>query len=175
MKLCVLILAVMLWIPVSAQDLNWQNWTDGYGAVKSKKRPAIIDFYTDWCKWCKVMDEKTFRDPAVTAMLKKSFVTMRINPETSKETIGYDNKQFSAAEFAQGLGVQGYPALAFMDKEGKFITLLPGFIPPETFIQLLKYVKDECYAKNVSFDDYQKNGGKCAGGKAPKPPDKGKP
>jgi thioredoxin-related protein len=171
MKFTFMVMLFVFAALISAEELNWQGWNDGYAAVKTKKKPAIIDFYTDWCKWCKVMDEKTFHDPQVAAMLKKNFITMRINPETSTETIKYDNKEFKPAEFAQGLGVQGYPALAFMDGQGKFITLLPGFIPPETFIQLLKYVKDGCYAKNVSFDDYQKNGGKCKAGSA----DKGKP
>jgi thioredoxin-related protein len=161
MKQLFFILPLMICASVFSADVNWQNWTDGFAAVNAKKKPAIIDFYTDWCKWCKVMDEKTFKDPKVSAMLKKSFVTMRINPETSKETINFDKKKYTPSEFVQVLGVQGYPALAFMDKKGKFITLVPGFTPPESFILLLQYVKDECYTKNISFEDYQKNGGNC--------------
>jgi thioredoxin-related protein len=159
MKLIIIILLSMY--ALFAEEVKWLGWGDGYSLVLTKKKPAVIDFYTDWCKWCKVMDEKTFKEDKVSAMLKKSFVAMRINPETSKETIRYDGKEFNPMQFAQALGVQGYPALVFMDKQGKIITMLPGFFPPETFIELLKYVKAECYAQNVSFEDYQKQKVKC--------------
>jgi thioredoxin-related protein len=164
-KTILLFLPLLITLSFCAQapkyDLKWYNWTDGIAQVKAKKKPAIVDFYTDWCKWCKVMDEKTFNEKTIKAMLKKDFICMHINPETSKETITFDGKTFKPMEFAQALGVQGFPALVFVDKEGKLITLIPGFIPPEQFIQYLHYIKDECYAKNVKFEDYEKNGGKC--------------
>lgn len=161
MKRTFFIAICLMALPLFAEELKWYNWTDGIAAVKKMKKPAIADFYTDWCKWCKVMDEKTFHDAKVFAMLKKNFICVRLNPETSTETIAFDGKIFKPGEFAQALGVQGYPALVLVDKNGKLITLVPGFIPPETFIQMLQYVKDECYSKNISFEDYQKNPGKC--------------
>ncbi len=152
---------IFAFISIFPNEIQWKNFTNGYKDVLSKKKPAIIDFYTDWCHWCKVMDEKTFNDAKVKEKLVKNFVSMRINPEQSKETISYEGKQYSAMEFIQALGIQGFPALAFMDNKGKLITLIPGYVPPEVFIQLLNYISDECYAKGMPFEEWQKKAGKC--------------
>ncbi|OGJ89465.1 MAG: hypothetical protein A2487_12710 [Candidatus Raymondbacteria bacterium RifOxyC12_full_50_8] len=149
-----------------AGDLSWNNFTDGYAKIKGQKKAGIIDFYTDWCHWCKVMDQKTFNDPEVKKKLMGRFVSIRINPETSKEVITYQGKVYTPMEFAGALGVRGFPAIAFINKKGDFITMLPGYIPPETFINILSYVDDECYEKQVSFDDYMKKTGTCQDAKA---------
>ena len=161
MKQFLLILVVGIVTLINGADLTWSGFGDGYALVKAKKKPAIIDFYTDWCMWCKTMDEKTFHDPLVMSKLKKEFVTMRINPETSKETINFDGKSFTPAQFAQALGVQGYPAIAFMDGNGQFIALVPGYSPPDKFLDMLTYVKDECYTKKVTMEEWTKKGKKC--------------
>ena len=162
MKSLIALLIGLLAVGLFAEDVKWMGFNEGVAQVKAKKKPAVVDFYTDWCGWCKTMDQKTYGDPVVRAKLKKRYITMKINPETSKEIIQYDGKQLKAMELASGLGVQGFPATAFMDAEGKFVTMLPVFIPPETFIQLLNYIDDECYKKQVSFEDYQKkNDGPC--------------
>ena len=146
---------------VSAEGLKWLGFTDGTAKVKKQSKPAVIDCYTDWCGWCKKMDQTTYGDKKVGNLLSKSFVCIKINPETSKEKIAYDGKEFTTMQFMQALGVQGFPATAFMDKQGKLITMLPGFIPAETFYQILTYINDECYSKGVSFEDYQKQTGGC--------------
>lgn len=143
-----------------SDEVAWHDFSKGYAMVKAKKRPAVIDFYTEWCSWCKVMDKKTFSEKSVKKVLNRDFVAMRLNPETSTETIHFDGKVFTPMEFYRALGGSGFPSMVFMDKQGKFITMVPGFVPPETFVQILAYVKSECYATKVTFDDYVKNG-KC--------------
>ncbi|MBL8025469.1 MAG: thioredoxin fold domain-containing protein [Fibrobacteres bacterium] len=156
-----LLIALFAISGIFAADIKWYDYGTGVAEVKAKKKPAIIDFYTDWCHWCKVMDEKTFNEAKVKDKLIKKFVAMRINPEKSTETITFEGKSYKPMDFAQALGVQGFPALAFMDSKGKLITLIPGYIPPETFIQILGYIETECYAKGMSFEDWQKKAGKC--------------
>jgi thioredoxin-related protein len=155
----IIVFAAVVSLP--AKDLKWHSFNEGYWLVKSKGKPAVIDFYTDWCKWCKVMDEKTFNEKRVKKVLSTQYVTIKINPEKSKEVIYYDDKEYKPMELTQALGIRAFPAVAFMDKEGKFITMLPGFVPAETFYQVLTYIKDECYKKQMSFEDYQKKKGKC--------------
>ncbi|MFH0920117.1 MAG: thioredoxin fold domain-containing protein [Fibrobacterota bacterium] len=154
----VLFLVVAL---VSAENVKWNGFVDGIARVKKQSKPAVIDFYTEWCGWCKKMDATTYSDTKVAGLLAKKFVCIKLNPETSKETISYDGKTFTPMEFSQAVGVQGFPATAFMDKKGKLITLLPGFVPAETFYQILTYINDECYTRGVSFDDYQKQADGC--------------
>ena len=58
-------------------------------------------------------------------------------------------------EFAQVLGVNGYPATAFFDEEGELLVVLPGYMEPAQFKQVLTYFGDNIY-KDKSWEDYQK-------------------
>ena len=44
----------------------------------------------------------------------------------------------------------------FFDKKGEPITVIPGYIPPETFLPILKYIKQEWYLKKISFKEFLK-------------------
>jgi len=40
----------------SANELTWNDFDSGYKLAKKKKKIMLVDVYTDWCGWCKVMD-----------------------------------------------------------------------------------------------------------------------
>ncbi len=142
-------------------QIKWYDFNYGYTAVKNTKKPAVIDFYADWCIWCKTMDKETFANPKVEQKLSRDYIAIRIDVEKN-QTIQYENKTFTAQEFAAYCGVEGLPTLVFMDKEGKLVTRIPGYIKSDIFLSLLDYMKDECYKKKVSFHEYmqQKDCGK---------------
>ena len=145
-------------ITAVAEDKGWEEFDAGLAKSAKESKPVLIDFYTDWCHWCKVMDEKTFENDEVKTYLDKYFVKIKVNAEERRDKQTYEGKTYNSVKLARTFGVTGYPALAFLDKNQKLITLVPGFLPPEKFINVLKYMKDECYTKDVSFEDFMKNG-----------------
>ncbi len=153
----IIILISILTVTIYSQ-IKWYDFNSGFMAVKKSRKPAVIDFYADWCVWCKVMDKETFANPAVEKKLSRDYIVIRINTEKN-ETIQFDGKTFTAQEFAAYCGVEGLPTLVFMDKDGKLVTRIPGYIKADVFLSLLDYMKDECYKKKVSFHEYmqQKN------------------
>ncbi len=148
------ILTVLLSTYIIYSQIKWYDFNLGFTAVKNSKKPAVIDFYADWCIWCKTMDKETFANPAVEKKLNRDYIAIRINVEKN-ETILYENKTYTAQEFAAYCGVEGLPTLVFMDKEGKLVTRIPGYIKADVFLSLLDYMKDECYKKKVSFHEYR--------------------
>ncbi|MGC6414302.1 MAG: DUF255 domain-containing protein, partial [Bacteroidia bacterium] len=44
------------------EGVTWYNFTDGYNKAVKEGKIILIDAYTDWCGWCKVMDKKTYTD-----------------------------------------------------------------------------------------------------------------
>ena len=121
----------------------------------------LVDFYTDWCHWCKVMDEKTFQEPKVNAKLADRFITVRLNAEDKSKTATYKGNTFNNIELTRAFGVKGFPSLAFIDPDGEVITLVPGYVPAETFFYLLEYIDQECYKKQMPFDEFMKRKGEC--------------
>jgi thioredoxin-related protein len=134
----------------------WYDFNKGYAKALMEKKPMIVDFYADWCSWCKKMDVDVFQNGTVSAILARDFISIRINTEGS-EKITFKGQTYSAQDFASLVGVSGLPTLLFIDKNGELITKLPGYVPVETLQPILGYMKSECYKGKIAFDDY-KNG-----------------
>ncbi|HTL10164.1 MAG TPA: DUF255 domain-containing protein, partial [Chitinophagaceae bacterium] len=76
-----------------APKLQWMTMKEAEQAMLKEKRPILIDLYTSWCGWCKVMDRKTYSNPKVIAYLQEHFYPVKINAET-KETISFNQKEY---------------------------------------------------------------------------------
>lgn len=58
-------------LPVSAQP-NWLDWSESvFAAAKAQNKLVILDVAAVWCHWCHVMDEKTYADKDVRALLAR--------------------------------------------------------------------------------------------------------
>ncbi len=134
-------------------DIKWESFDAGISKAKEQKKLIVIDFYADWCYWCKVMDRETFSDKEVVQIIKKHFIAIRIDTEKG-EKITYKGMTIVPNGFATMLGVRGLPTVAFMDKDANFIDKVPGFIAADIFIGILRYISEGCYKLQVSFADY---------------------
>ena len=85
---------------------------------------VMVDFYTDWCQWCKRMDQNTFTDVEVQRALQ-GVVTVRLNAE--KE----------GREDAARFNVEGFPTLIFLDSRGAEVGRIPGYMEPRPFLDEL--------------------------------------
>lgn len=140
-------------------DKSWLNFNDGMTKASKENKIVMVDFFTDWCHWCKVMDEKTFQNPKVAKKLKDNFVSVRLNAEDSKKTLMFRDQTFNNVQFTRAMGVTGFPSLGFIDEKGNIITVIPGYVPAEKFLNVLEYIDQRCYEKKVSFDEFLKTGG----------------
>ncbi len=126
--------------PVST-ELKWYRFDEGYKKAVAENKIILVDAYTDWCGWCKVMDKKTYTDAAVIAKLNQSFVCIKLNPEV-EETFAFADKKMRSAELLQYIGngqVTGFPTTIFWTNPGKDEKryVQPGYLPPADFITLL--------------------------------------
>ena len=65
---------------------------------------VMMEFYTDWCNWCRRMENDTFSNPEVKQRLR-GIVAVRVNAEQGGQ------------ELARRYGVDAYPTLVFTDPE----------------------------------------------------------
>lgn len=125
-------------------------------AKKSKKK-IILNVYADWCSWCKKMARETYADPNVKKELGRYFLVYRLNGESNEE-ITYDGHKFTKAQLAHAFGVKGFPSTIFLNYNSQPITMIPGYIDPKTFTNILKYIGDDVYLK-MNFDEFLKKQG----------------
>ena len=152
----ILLLAAGTQITSASESSSWIGFDDGLAKAQKENKSILVDFYTDWCHWCKVMDEKTFNESTVKGKLEERFVTVRLNAEDKNSTASYKGDSYTNVQLTQAFGVTGFPTLAFLDPGGEIITTVPGYVPAETFLHILNFIDQKMYEKNVSFDDFVK-------------------
>ncbi|NOZ62727.1 MAG: DUF255 domain-containing protein [Calditrichaeota bacterium] len=149
-------------------EVVWMKFDEGLAKGAKENKNMIIDFYTDWCHWCKVMDEKTFQNPEIAKKLAERFVTIRINAESQTETAHFQGREFTNVQLTQAFRVTGFPSLGFLTSKQEVITVIPGYIPADKFGYILDYIDQECYKKNVSLQEFIDKKGDCGTTKAKK-------
>ena len=160
-----LALAVLLTVPAAsarAEATPWRGWDAGMKAAGANKRFVMVDVYTDWCGWCKRMDRDVFSNPEVREYLGKKFVTVRLNAEAG-DAAHYEGKDFTSRTLATRFGVTGYPTTIFLRANGDHLANVPGYLPADRFLLLLRYIGDGALDRGVTFDEFTKS---SAGGSA---------
>ena len=76
------------------KKLNWQSLEQVNENFDSVRKPILIDIYTTWCHYCKLMDATTYRNDSVVAYLHKNFYRYKLNAET-KESLTFRSKQYN--------------------------------------------------------------------------------
>lgn len=143
-------------------SVKWYGITEGMERAKKEGKSIIMYFYTDWCVYCKKMDSQIFSDPDISSFMNEKYISIRINPEKDKETIAVMGQNLTPSQFMGQIGASGFPTTMFWDKKQKPLTVLPGYAEKDTFLSVISYINDECYAKNISLDDYIKGKSGCA-------------
>jgi tetratricopeptide (TPR) repeat protein len=114
---------------LSDAKITWRNDVAPLLDGKEKTDKLIlIDVYTDWCGWCKVMDEKTFSDPYVAKFMTDNFICVKLNAEDKGE----------GTSLASALKVDGFPCTCILDVNKKANTNISGFAEPDTYLTKLK-------------------------------------
>ena len=143
------------------KEVVWTSFDEGLAKGVKENKNILVDFYTDWCHWCKVMDEKTFSEKKVAAKLKDRFATVRLNAEIDTVYANFKGKTYSNMELTRAFQVTGFPSLAFISPEKEIITVIPGYIEAEQFFYILDFIDKECYKKKMTLEEFIKKKGEC--------------
>lgn len=131
-------------LKIKHSDLpKWYGISQGFALAKRKRKLIMIDVYTDWCGWCKVMDRAVFPRPEVAKLMRK-FVLVKCDAEDGGD----------GTDLARLLGVNRFPASCFLDPDLTPRATVFGFRDPETYAEILTDVLE----------------GKVPEKRAPKPP-----
>jgi len=111
-----LIFAFMFANQSFAQELTWYNWDEGYKKAQNENKIMLIDAYTDWCGWCKVMDQKTYTNTDIINLIDKNFVAIKLNPEL-EGSYEFSKTTYTGRELINHLAdnnFRGYPTTFFV-------------------------------------------------------------
>ncbi len=115
----------------TTQPIQWGAWDgDVFTRSKAQHKLVILDLHAVWCHWCHVMDETTYRDPAVVKLLADHYLPIGVDAD-------------SRPDLANRYEDYGWPATIIFDENGKELAKRRGYLPPEQMASLLKACVDD--------------------------------
>lgn len=98
--------------------------------LKTAARPAMLDFYADWCVSCKEMERFTFSDKRVQARLAQL--------QLLRADVTANNVDDRA--LLKRFDLFGPPGIIFFDRNGKEVLRVVGYESADTFLRSLDRV-----------------------------------
>jgi len=146
----------------SNEKIKWLNMDEVSIKVKDQSKPILIDLYTNWCYWCKVMDKNTYGNSKVIAYINEHFYSAKIDAE-SKGNVNWKNKtyrynnNYRINDFALFLshGRASFPTTVIIADENSAPIPIAGYLKPKEIEPILKYFGEGAY-KTKNFPEFQK-------------------
>lgn len=144
-------------------NVRWYTWEEAVEASKAEPRKIFVDIYTDWCGWCKVMDEKTFQHPTIAKMLNEDYYAVKLDAEMREDIVFKDyrfkyipNGRRGYHQLAYELlnGRLSYPSIVVLDESFDRILVAPGYQKPEDFKYVLSFAAGNHY-QSMSWKAYR--------------------
>jgi thioredoxin-related protein len=148
----------------NAQEVKWHTFEEAIKLNQTAPRKIMVDVYTDWCGWCKVMDKKTFSQEVIAEYLNNKYYAVKFNAEQKEDIIlGNDtlkyipNGQRGYHQLAAALlnNKLSYPSVVFLDEQSKIIHVQQGFTKAQPFDVMLKYIGGSHY-NNTPWETWSK-------------------
>ena len=118
--------------------------------MRKEARPVIVFIYTDWCKFCKIMQKRTFQDEEVVTKLNESFYFIWLDAE-QKEPVSFRGATFRFIPSGNNTGLHelawqlgeidgtiGYPTLTLLNSNYEIVFQKSDVLRPKAMLQLLE-------------------------------------
>jgi thioredoxin-related protein len=142
--------------PKPKEKINWITMQELNEQYAKNPKPILIDLYTSWCGWCKVMDSKTYTHQKLVKYVNEHYYAVKFDAE-SREIITFNNKiykynvQYKTNELALYLtsGQLSYPTTVFMSGVSSQPAPLAGYMKPKEIEGPLKYFGEKADVKET--------------------------
>jgi thioredoxin-related protein len=160
-----LLLSQVLSATAVSDTIKWMSIEDAMQAAEEKPKKIMVEVYTDWCVWCKKMDEQTFQDEYIAKYINENFYPVRFDAH-QKEAIKFDGEVYKFVKSGNGgyhqlaahllKGRLSYPAIVFMDESSDLIQTITGYKSPMQFMQMITYFGEDRH-RTTPWSTYKKS------------------
>jgi thioredoxin-related protein len=115
------------------------------------------------CPYCKEMHFVNFARPDIASYVRENFDVLQLNIIGARKVTDVDGEELAEKALAAKYGVRGTPNLMFFPESPAGLAAKPpaerlvararGYLEPQPFLALFRYVREKHYEKG-SFEDY---------------------
>ena len=71
----------------STEKINWISFNQLNDSLKVQPKKVFVNFYANWCVYCKEMDRTTFQNKNVIKQLNENYFAVKMNIETDEKIV----------------------------------------------------------------------------------------
>ena len=154
MKQCLYILLIFFWtIPSSFAQLKTYTFEEAEKLSTENPKPFVVFIHTSWCKYCKMMENSTFKNSEIINILNAEFYFISLDAE-SKNDIHFNNHKFQFIPKGQNTGIHElatalatinsqvvFPTISILKSDFSIVYQKHSFLSSEELIIILEKIK----------------------------------
>ncbi|MBL0357040.1 MAG: DUF255 domain-containing protein [Chitinophagaceae bacterium] len=153
----IVIVSTLAFTNMKKDKVQWLTVAELQAAYSKNPKPILVDVYTGWCGWCKVMDRETYAKDNVAAYINEKYYAVKLDAE-SKESFEWNGKKYgySAQNKSNDLAVyllygqMSFPTTVFLPALDAQPAPMAGYLKPNELEAPLKFFGDGAYkTKNI--------------------------
>lgn len=110
---------------VQGTGIKWRhNYATARQEAKEKGLPLILEFGTEKCYWCQVLDKDTLSNGTIIKTINENFIPLKIDGNLEPKLV-------------QSLQIESYPTVILADADGKILGTMEGFHDASRFQEKL--------------------------------------
>ena len=154
MKKILYLFVLFFWtIPSGFAQLKLNTFEQVEQLSKANPKPIVVFTHTNWCKYCKIMENTTFKDSTIIAALNEYFYFISFDAETKLDIV-FNDQTFKFQPNGTNTGIHDlaivlatsdnqvvYPSLTILDKEKIIILQQHSLISAKALLLILDKVQ----------------------------------
>lgn len=133
------------------EAIHWLSFEQLSDSLAVKPKPVLLFFHTDWCAYCRKMQNEVFTDNAVIKAIQKDYYAVQFDAESS-DTIYFDQQPLTNPHprkqtgkyhsitqlLAAREGKYAFPCTILLDTDFRIKQRYFQYLSPEKLLRALK-------------------------------------
>ena len=124
----------------AVSQIVWMEWNeDTFRLAQELDLPILLNISATWCRWCRLMDEQSYKDPEVTSFINGEFIPVRV-----------DNDRRPDINVRYNMG--GWPSTVVLTPAGHVLTGRT-YIPPGEMLDFLRKASEYYHVNRIGLEE----------------------